>query len=226
MTSEGGRVMPGAVLFDFDGTLVDSGPQIELAILATLHAHGYAATEADGPFMGPPILGVIERITGRTGDDATPLLEDYLRRYLGEYAPQTEPYPGAIELLDTLARLEVPLAIVTNKFERSIHPVLAGMGWASRFGAVIGADTVPHPKPAPDAALEAARRLGVDITACAFVGDSTHDMGCGASAGVASVIGVTSTTSRAALEAAGASAICATIEEAGALLLGATASAR
>jgi HAD superfamily hydrolase (TIGR01549 family) len=223
---EGRRGLPRAVLFDFDGTLVDSGPQIERALLATLRAHGYAATHEDGPFMGPPVLDVIERLTGRSGDDATPLLEDYLARYLGEYAPRTEPYQGAVALLDALARIDVPLAIVTNKFERSIHPVLDGMGWASRFGAVIGADTVPHPKPAPDAALEAARRLGVDITACAFVGDSTHDMSCGASAGVASVIGVTTTTPRAALEAAGASDICATIEEAGALLLGATAGAR
>jgi phosphoglycolate phosphatase len=208
-----------AVLFDLDGTLVDSEPQIGAALAETLARHGFAFDPTTlGRVVGPPMTVMIERIAGVTPEVAGELHAEYSACYLERHARSTKPLPGAVALLDALAAAGVPLALVTNKNEASAHTVLGYLGWTARFAAVVGANSVARPKPAAEHALEAMRRLDARAASTAFVGDLDVDMACGAAAGLAQVIGLSMVTPPEALRAAGATHVCATLAEVATLL--------
>jgi phosphoglycolate phosphatase-like HAD superfamily hydrolase len=208
-----------AVLFDLDGTLVDSEPQIGAALAETLARHGVAFDPLTiGRVVGPPMTVMIERIAGVTPEVARELYEEYSACYLERHAPSTEPLAGAVALLDGLAAAGVPLALVTNKNEASAHTVLGYLGWTARFAAVVGANSGARPKPDAEHAIEAVRRLDARAASTAFVGDLDVDMACGAAAGLAQVIGLAMVTPPEALRAAGATHVCATLAEVAMLL--------
>ena len=219
--------MIGAVLFDLDGTLVDSEPQIRAALAATLEHAGFdAALVAGRPIIGPPIEELIAELTGGTGAEVTAIFESYVERYLRDYAPRLEPFGGAEELLSALAGRGLPLALVTNKHERPAQQILEFLGWGDRFAAVVGADSVARGKPAPDAAIEALRQLDARPHEAAIVGDTRYDIECGRDAGLLMTIGVsTGPASAEELAAAGATYVAESLAEVERLLLGAPTSA-
>lgn len=208
-----------AVLFDLDGTLVDSEPLIAAALAETLGRHGVAFDPSTvGRVVGPPMTVMIERIAGVSPAEAAALFEEYVECYLVRHAPRTQPLEGAVALLDALAAASVPLALVTNKHVASAHAVLGYLGWSERFGAVVGADNAPRVKPDAAHALEAARLLGVGAAEAALVGDLDVDMACGAAAGLARVIGLANGVTPESLRAAGATHVATSLAEVGALL--------
>lgn len=215
----GGTAAIRAVLFDLDGTLVDSEPLIAAALAETLARHGITWDPSDvGRVVGPPMTVMIQRIAGVTTAEADALFAEYATCYLERHAPRTQPLEGAVDLLDALAGAGLPLALVTNKHELSARRVLGYLGWSERFAAVCAADTVSRVKPDAAHAVEAARALGVPPSAAAMVGDLDVDMACGRDAGIARVIGLANGVTPEALRAAGATHVANSLTEVGALL--------
>lgn len=205
-----------AVLFDLDGTLVDSEPLIGAALAETLATHGFDFDPSTvGRVVGPPMTVMIQQITGVPLEAAERLYEEYSRCYLERHAPRTQPLPGAVALLDALAGAGVPLALVTNKHERSARTVLGYLGWTERFPVVSAADNVSRVKPDAAHALEAARALGAAIAETALVGDLDVDMACGRSAGLLRVIGLAGGMTAEELLAAGATHVAHSLGEVG-----------
>ncbi len=210
-----------AVLFDLDGTLVDSHQTIAEAMVAALRTFGH---EIDVPtlipLIGPP-MDALARELGASAEQAMQINQEYLRLYHHGYIQQTPEHDGASALLKQLAAAGIALGVVTNKVEEGARMVVEIEGWGAHFGVVVGRDT-PNAaaKPSPQAALYALRVLGVPPERAAFVGDTEFDVRCGRAAGIGYVIALDTNRDPAFLRAEGATHIIHTLEEVGPLLLG------
>ena len=209
-----------AVLFDLDGTLVDSLETIAEAMVAAAGAFGYTVDIPTLiPMIGPPMEAVARQL-GASAEEAARINTEYLRLYHDGYVQRTPEHAGASALLDRLATAGLALGIVTNKVEEGARLVVDVEGWHHRFGVVVGRDT-PNAaaKPSPEAALHALRVLGVPPERAAFVGDTEFDMACGRAAGLSRVIGLLGHRDAALLRAEGATDLVHSLDEVGALLL-------
>jgi HAD superfamily hydrolase (TIGR01509 family) len=169
-----------AFLFDLDGTLVDSVYQHVLAWREALEACGielsvwriHRRVGMSGGLMANAIL----RETGHqvTAEEAARLLRFHSEAYARQ-AAHIRPLPGARELLAYLTRAGVPWTIATSARLDSARPTLDVLGVGPEV-PVVTRDQVPHAKPDPDLFLEAARRLGVEVTSALVVGDSVWDL--------------------------------------------------
>lgn len=174
-----------AVIFDLDGTLVDSAPDIHRAGNAA--AARFGAAPVDLPtarsFVGRGARAYVRRLIAATGTDTE--LEDALHdAFLDEYAGAvalSAPYPGAVAALDALAAKGHALGLCTNKPEAAIGAVLDAFDLAHRFGAVVGGDTLSAAKPDPAPLYETMARMGTRT--CLYVGDSEVDAETAARAG-------------------------------------------
>lgn len=182
-----------ALLFDFDGVLIESeaAGNIHLAETLTALGHPTTADEAMANFMGlsgPDFRAAVERWIGAplpTAFDAARAIEDErcLREGVGEVA-------GAVRFVRSLPP-ELPLAVVSSSSTRWLHAHLAHLGVADRFGTHVysGREHVARGKPAPDIYLHAADRVGADIGRCVIIEDSPVGA-TGAVASGAQVIGL------------------------------------
>ncbi len=183
-----------AVLFDLDGTLIDSAPDLGAAAeqmraerqLPPLGLEAYRAHASSG---ARGMLAVALGITPQHADFEC-LRAQYLQRYESQMLERTRAFAGVDALLTALEQSSVPWGIVTNKVERFALPIVAGMPILSRAGAVIGGDTTPHAKPHPAPLLEAARRMAVQPSQCVYVGDDERDIAAGRSAGMRTVAAI------------------------------------
>lgn len=216
------RPLPGAVLFDCDGTLADSLPLIVASFVEALRAEGHSFTpEQVHAVSGAPFVGMMNALIGPTTPEQLARLgEAYGTAYRARQAEMLKPLPGAVALLEALVAQKVPLALVTNRVEVSAHGALETLGWLPHFAAVIGSNNTKLPKPAPDPALLALERLGIDPNAAIYVGDHEADMQCAVTAGIPVVIGLAIAGNAEALSAAGATHIAGSLAEVEALLLG------
>lgn len=213
-----------AVLFDLDGTLVDSFATIAQATVEAFARHGHAVTvEAVLPRIGPPMDVVARELTGASAEESQAMYASYQDLYYTEYIQQTPPHAGAHALVETLAAAGVALGVVTNKNEFGGRLMVSVQGWDGRFGSIVGRDTASLPKPSPEAALFALRTLAVAPAEAALVGDTEFDMNCGRDACLAYVIGITGARTAAHLRAEGATHVVDTLAEVGTLLLGGAA---
>lgn len=180
-----------AVLFDLDGTLIDSAPDLagaanELRAARGLPPLDYALLR---PMVGAGARGMLAvslQITPAHLEFES-LRADFLARYEARMLQETAIFEQVHPLLEALEQAAMPWGIVTNKAERFALPVTQGLGLAARAGTVIGGDTTPHAKPHPAPLLEAARRLGVAPEHCAYVGDDERDIIAGRAAGMLTV---------------------------------------
>lgn len=213
--------IPGlrAVLFDLDGTLADSEPLITQAVSESCAAFGHTVRPQQvAERIGPPMTVMLQALLPIDLDEAQAIYDDYQRRYNGVFVPRTQPLPGAPELLDALQKRGVRMAVVTNKNELGGKTLVEAMGWTRFFGVVVGMDTAPRAKPAPDPALHALDAIGATPRETAFVGDSEADMGCGAAAALRAVIGIAGMREADVLAAAGGSHIVDDLSDVAALL--------
>lgn len=177
-----------AVVFDLDGTLIDSAPDIAAALNRTLAEFGRRAATLDEvrAMVGDGAKGLIRdafAATGEAADDA--LAAQALQRYLDNYfEADTSPdslYPGVRETLEGLAAAGVRLGLCTNKSERISRKVIEQVGLAHLFGAMAGGDSLPVKKPDPGHLRHVADALGGGRVA--MVGDNGNDVkaarGCG-----------------------------------------------
>lgn len=171
--------MRRAVVFDLDGTLIDSAPDIHAAANTVLERRDIAPftlAEARG-FVGHGAAVFVERclsVRGLAGDAAlkAQVLEEFLALYEGA-VHLTRPYPGVVACLDALVAEGLDLAICTNKPEGPTAAVLAHLGLDRHFDVVVGGDTLAVRKPEPAPLREVIAR--VEAAKAVFVGDSEVD---------------------------------------------------
>jgi 2-phosphoglycolate phosphatase len=182
---------PAAVLFDLDGTLVDSAPDLAQAaermrVARGLPALGWSAYRAMAGAGARGILGVAFGVepTDPTFND---LREEFLSNYQTDLAVHTQMFDGVGQLLHTLQQRHVPWGVVTNKAERFAVPLVNAFPSLAAARTVVAGDTTPHPKPHPAPLLEAARRLNCSPTDCWYVGDDERDVQAGRAAGMRTV---------------------------------------
>lgn len=180
-----------AVLFDLDGTLADTAPDLAAAVNRMRVRRGQEPVPLA---LLRPVASHGARGLLRVGMDAGPdhpQFEALKAEFLGEYeravAAETRLFPGAEALLDALEGVGIAWGVVTNKVMRFAGPVLQGLGLAGRAGVLIGGDTTPHPKPHPAPLLEACRRLEVPVHEAVYVGDDLRDVQAAHAAGMSAI---------------------------------------
>ncbi|WAZ19806.1 HAD family phosphatase [Streptomyces cinnabarinus] len=165
-----------SVIFDLDGTLVDSEPNYYEAGRLTLAEHGvpdfsWAEHEA---YVGISTLETVTDWKARYGLQASveELLAAKNRRYLALARAGTRAYPQMRKFVELLAGEGVPMAVASGSSREAIEAVLAGTGLDAQLRTLVSADEVDHGKPAPDVFLEAARRLGAEPANCVVLEDA------------------------------------------------------
>ena len=181
---------PDVALFDLDGTLLDSAPDMVATVNRMLASRGRApmALEALRPHVSKgaramsgaafPELSIAER---------DGLVPEFLAVYAEELGKHGMPFDGIEPMLRALEDAGGRWGIVTNKPEYLARDLMPLLGWESRCAVLIGGDTLAQRKPHPLPLQEAARRLGVDIAQCVYVGDDERDIQSARAAGMASI---------------------------------------
>jgi phosphoglycolate phosphatase len=180
-----------AVLFDLDGTLLDSAPDLAAAANRMLAELGMAPRDPGviATYIGKGIPRLVERtLTGvldATADAAVfaRALPIYERYYAEESGRRSVPFPGVVDGLRMLREAGLPLACITNKAERFTVDLLERTGLSGFFGAVVCGDTVARKKPDPEPVLAACARLGVRAPEALMIGDSANDVQAARAAG-------------------------------------------
>lgn len=181
-----------AVLFDLDGTLADTAPDLGYAINRIRTARGLpqlplATTRPFTSLGARGLLGVGLDVTpGHRDYDA--LREEFLAIYADNLCRETRLFPGMSELLAEIERRAVLWGVVTNKSERLTHPLLKLLGLHSRAACIIGGDTTGKLKPDPAPLLAASHRIGIAPQDCLYLGDDQRDVEAGRAAGMKVVV--------------------------------------
>jgi HAD superfamily hydrolase (TIGR01509 family) len=177
-----------SVIFDLDGTLVDSEPNYYEASRQTLAGHGVPDfTWADNEAY----VGIGNRDATRLWKEryglsapAEDLLAELNRRYLEIARTRTPVYPEMRKFVEFLAADGVPMAVASGSSPEAIEAILSGTGLGTYLRTVVSAEEVPHGKPAPDVLLEAARRLGADPGDCVVLEDAAPGAAAAHAAGM------------------------------------------
>jgi len=175
-------------LFDLDGTLVDTAPDINAAMNAALAAAGLEpVSEAlTRHWVGHGARVLMQQALDyqhQAHDDLETLLADFIAHYEAHIANFSRPYPGVREALQALRDKGALLAVVTNKMTRLSLPLLEALDLSPFFHSIVCGDTTPRPKPAADPALFACEALSLRVRDVVFVGDSETDVACARAAG-------------------------------------------
>jgi len=180
-----------AVLFDFDGTLADTAPDLAAAVNQMRHARGLtpAPLERLRPLASAGARGLIGGAFGIGPDhpEFAAMREEFLANYEVNLRVETALFPGIDAVLDDLDTRGVRWGIVTNKVARLTDPLVALMHLDTRAACVVSGDTTPYSKPHPAPLLHAAQALAVDPHRAVYVGDDLRDVQAGAAAGMATI---------------------------------------
>lgn len=181
---------PRAVLFDLDGTLVDSAPDLIAAVEALCHELGAPPPDAARVREVVSAGGRAMLRRGLPGADET-MIDQWLPRFLDIYAANmvqhTRLYEGVGEMLEGFESRGIAWGVVTNKPGWLTRPLLEQMGLHVRCAAIVTGDCLPVRKPDPAPVLRACELAGVEAFATAFVGDDIRDIEAGRAAGTSTV---------------------------------------
>ncbi len=191
---------PRPILFDLDGTLVDSIALLVGSMNAAFEGRERRPTDAEWvALIGTPLPTMLRR-WAEDDDDVAELTRRYRAWQLAHFDELTQPYPGVPETVAALTDAGHPLALVTSRTIPLAERALTHVGLRRHFAAVIGIERTTHHKPHPEPVHAALTDLGAAEPAHAlFVGDSTHDIDAGNAAGVVSVAALWGPYSRAQL---------------------------
>ncbi|MDV6315040.1 HAD-IA family hydrolase [Idiomarina sp. HP20-50] len=180
-----------AVLFDLDGTLLDTAPDLGAALNAVCEQYERPPINAE-VFTPKASHGSRGLLQLAFADDyahmETELRHAFLSAYKNNIALHTQPYPGVLELLAVLQRESIKVAIVTNKPERLTQQLLPHFPAFEAIQIVVSGDTLSVSKPSPDPLFYAAEKLGVEPADCLYVGDAERDIEAGRNAGMVTVL--------------------------------------
>ena len=175
-----------AVLFDFDGTLADTAPDLAAAVNRMLSEQGCdpLPLERLRPFASAGARGLLQAAFGLKPDDAEykAMREEFLDLYAECCCRETRLFPGIAELISELRRREIRWGVVTNKSTRFTEAILASLELMP--DCVACGDTTPHLKPHPASLLHAAGQLDLPPAACCYLGDDLRDMKAARAAGM------------------------------------------
>ena len=181
-----------AALFDLDGTLADTAPDLAYALNRVRDARGLPPLPlaAIRPYASHGARGLIGvGFNVHPGDAGYDLLRDeFLATYAENLCRETRLFAGMAELLDQLQARALPWGIVTNKQERFTLPLLELLKVRARAACVIGGDTTNRTKPHPEPLLAASRAIGLAPEACVYVGDDQRDVEAGHAAGMKTAV--------------------------------------
>ena len=180
---------PRAVLFDLDGTLVDSHPAIHASVVHTLGVHRIALDEERlREAMSRPLRDLFRHaVPDADGARIDRLARTYLEHYVVTMIERSPPFDGIVAMLDGLLELGLPLAVLTNKTELNGFKIAEAHFGSSRFTTFVGSVPERANKPAPEGALLAASRLAAMPGDVWLVGDSPIDVATARNAGMVSV---------------------------------------
>jgi phosphoglycolate phosphatase len=180
------------VLFDLDGTLIDSAPDLGAAVNTMRVKRGLTAMSDSSlrPYASHGARGLVGAGFNVTPEQAEfgALRDEFLSCYATALCVRTVVFPDVPALLDALDAANLPWGIVTNKATRFTLPLLDALGLSLRPRCIVCGDTVARAKPHPDPLLAAAERLGVPPQDCVYVGDAERDVQAGIAAGMTTVV--------------------------------------
>lgn len=186
--------LPCSILFDLDGTLVDTAPDLAAAMNHVLAAHGRPPLPVNDVrhLVGHGARALVTRGLAATGDPAPHLVEPSMPLFLAHYAANiandSRAFDGVEAALDALADAGCLLSICTNKPTHLATALTDALGWQGRFAAIIGATSVERPKPDAGHVFATLAAAGGAADDAAFVGDSATDVGAARNAGLPIVL--------------------------------------
>jgi len=185
-------VMIRTALFDLDGTLADTAPDLGYALNALLAEHGRSALPyaAIRPVASHGAAALIELGFGIARTDAhfAPLRERFLEIYRANLTRETRLFPGMPELLDALAARDINWGIVTNKPAFLTDPLIEQLGLTEEAVCRVSGDTTANRKPHPEPMLHACQLAGSKPEECLYVGDAARDIEAGKAAGMKTLV--------------------------------------
>ena len=184
--------MISTILFDLDGTLVDTAPDLGYALNLQLQRHGkpQLSDAAIRPFASHGSRGLIGLGFGITPNDTNflALRDEYLALYDTVFTRSPVLLAGIAELLQAIENKGLKWGIVTNKPRRFTLRLIESMGLHKRAACIVSGDDAPQPKPSPATLLLACERTGVKPENCMYVGDAERDIQAGRAAGMKTVV--------------------------------------
>jgi phosphoglycolate phosphatase len=180
-----GKLNLACVLFDLDGTLVDTAPDLVACMNKAFARHGFAPV--DETVVRPYIsYGAAAMIKDCLGDEVTLaeqeiILAAMLDLYQDNIAEHSVVFTGMLEALVKIEAHGLKWGVVTNKREKFTLPLMAALGLDSRAACIVSGDTTAHPKPHAEPMREACRRAAVKPMDCVYIGDAHHDIIAGKS---------------------------------------------
>ncbi|MDD1609912.1 MAG: HAD-IA family hydrolase [Methylococcaceae bacterium] len=173
------------VLFDLDGTLVDTAPDLIACLNATLAAHDLNTVSVAHvkPFISLGALAMINAsVTPAVSESKrAELLEAMLTRYENNIAEHTVFFTGMVETLASIEQHGLKWGVVTNKRQRFTKPLMDALQLSHRAACIISGDSTANPKPHSDPMLAACQQAGVNPRECVYIGDASHDITAGKS---------------------------------------------
>ena len=180
------------VLFDLDGTLADTAPDLAYALNQTLVRHGHEPLpfEQIRPHVSHGGIALIRFGFGISPDHPKfqQYRQDLLSVYQANLTRETTLFPGMGSVLDELEQASIDWGVVTNKPAWLTDPLMAGMGLTQRTACVVSGDTTTHSKPHPEPILHACRIAKTEPAACLYVGDAERDIVAGRNAGTHTLV--------------------------------------
>lgn len=180
-----------AVLFDLDGTLIDSAPDLGAAADKMRTDRGLTSLPLEHyrHMAGAGARGMIGIAFGMTPEhpDFEAMKEEFFVNYENCMTERTQIFEGVVDMVASLVALGMPWGVVTNKSSRFTDPLTSSMPLFATAGTIVSGNTTPHAKPHPEPLYEAARRLAVDPSRCIYVGDDERDIVAGLAAGMGTV---------------------------------------
>jgi phosphoglycolate phosphatase len=177
-----------SVLFDLDGTLADSAPDLAEALNRMRRRRAMAALPLEQlrPMASHGARGLLQVGLGAQPQDPdwNSLREEFLANYEASICVLTRPFDGIESVLRELQRRAIPWGIVTNKLARYTDALLSRLDLGAPPGCVVSGDTTARAKPAPDPLLHAAAALRIDPAGCLYVGDDLRDVQAALAAGM------------------------------------------
>ncbi|RUM53144.1 MAG: phosphoglycolate phosphatase [Methylococcus sp.] len=181
-------ILPRCILFDLDGTLLDTAPDLHAALNQALGREGFESVPLENarPWISHGAPGMVRNALG--GAEEHPAYDRVLDRMIEDYgrnlAVRTSLFKGMEQTLEKIEHRGLSWGIVTNKQSRFTEPLLKALNLLERASCVISGDTTKHKKPHPEPLLEACRQTAIKPRECFYVGDAEKDIRAGRHAGM------------------------------------------